>query len=314
MLLGVVAGCSGPDLTRAHFPRTTVTAAPGDGGQGEVPTGPITDPAVSAAALRTVDPCALLGGDTAGVLGEAGTPEPGDWGVCTVEVRDAGGKPVGLRLDLGESLVLADRATGGIEGLPLVENEVDEGSCFVTAVTSRDPSLGITVQVDYEAGDPCAAGYSVLRQVLAGLRGDPGTYPPEPGSLLGVDPCATVTDDVLAEVLPGEVRKRPMGLHQCRFAGHRPSAVVWFRTGYPPDADAGTPVDLGGGVRAVRQRGQTDTVECDISWQHRSSGEGPEGENVTASFTFASEEGSVDDACARALAVARDVVRRLPSS
>jgi hypothetical protein len=55
--MGAVTAC-GPDLGKANFQRTTVSARPGSDGQ--VSTGPITDPAVSLAALRVVDPCPLV--------------------------------------------------------------------------------------------------------------------------------------------------------------------------------------------------------------------------------------------------------------
>lgn len=311
LLLGVVAGCAGEDLAKANFQRTTITATPGSGGQGEVPTGPIDDPAVAPSALRTVDPCALLEGDTTGTLGTPSPPEPVEWGVCKVAVQDAGGKTLDLRLTLAEPLIVSDRASGGIQGLPLIENKTDDTSCFVTAVTKRRPSLGITAQVDYAGGDPCDPGYSVLQSVLERVHADPPTYTVQPGSLLGVDPCETVADDVLQRVL-GEVTVRPYDLHTCRFEADRPSVTVRFRTGYPPAAGEGSPIDLGNGVRGVEQRGTTDTVECEVSWVHRQRGEG-ESELASASFTFTSEEGDPGAACAKAVQVAKSVATSLPA-
>ncbi|WP_199432757.1 hypothetical protein [Qaidamihabitans albus] len=314
VLLGLLTGCGGEDLAKANYQRTTVTAAPGSGGQGEVPTGPIDDPAVAASALRTVDPCPLLDG-AAGELGQAGQPEAVEWGACRIEVRDAGGKAINLVLDLGESAVLPDQATGNVEGLPLIEKETDEATCFVTAVTARDPSLGIAVQADYRGGDPCGPGYTVLQQVIRELHAEPVTYAEEPGSLLGVDPCASVDDPVLATVLgEQELRKRPMGLHTCEFdVDERPSVNVRFRVGYPVEPDQGSPVDLGDGVTAVQRKGTTDTVECEVSWQHRPLVDGDEAELVSASFSFASEDGDGDDACGKAAEVARNIAAGLPS-
>ncbi len=94
---------------------------------------PITDPAVQAAALRTVDPCALLDSKT---LGGLGTPDQSslsssEWGECGVDVKDAGGRKIELVLRVGDQLIMSKDPVGKLEGLPLVVDGDKPGSCWV---------------------------------------------------------------------------------------------------------------------------------------------------------------------------------------
>ncbi|MEU6642036.1 hypothetical protein ABZ863_05745 [Saccharomonospora sp. NPDC046836] len=313
ILLGLVGGCAGEDLSRANFERTTVSAEPGSG-QGDVPTGPISDPAVGVSTLRTVDPCALLGSGVVDQLGTAADFYESDWGACRVEVQDAGGKTISVSLDLGESLVLASRASGSIEGLPLVESKLDDTTCIVTAVTSRDPDLGVSAQVGYEGGNACDAGYGTLQRVVQALRAGPPQYQQEPGSLVEVDACTSVDEAVLSDVLNGTVRRTPMGLHECRLADGGQSAVmVRFREGYLPDTDdeGVAPVDLGG-TQAVQRQSTIDLAECDVSWLHRPGAEEGMGELAAVTYSDYSDGMTKDDACARAVEVAKTVIPKLP--
>lgn len=142
----------------------------------------IDDPAVVAAALRTVDPCALLNDTT---LVEVGAIAPDSvsssgWGECSIDVTDVSGKTVELVLRVGDNLIMADDPTEELAGLPLVVDDEDPESCWVSVVTSYELSLGITFQVDYQGGDGCAA----LTKVLQTMHVDPPQYQqvvPAPG-------------------------------------------------------------------------------------------------------------------------------------
>lgn len=312
VLTGLLAGCAGEDLSKANFERTTVKMEPGNG-QGTVPTGPIDDPAVALPALRTVDPCPLLTGDALGDLVRTGDPLSFEWGVCSVDARDAGGKTVALRLELGESLVLADQASGNVEGLPLVETKTDDGTCFVTAITSRQPDLGIGLQVEYEGSNPCAPGHRILSSVIRQLRDTPRTYDVERDSLIETDPCASVADGTLAEVLGDEVAAEPTGLHSCQFRVGRAAVYVRFSVGYPPIPEGRTEIDLGGGHMASRKESTTDLAECNVSWQHRAVSD-EEGEQVSVDYSDYGEDATQKQACSKVTDVARSVVTTLPSA
>ncbi|PWV75732.1 hypothetical protein SAMN05421630_10791 [Prauserella marina] len=314
--LGLVSGCAGEDLARSNYQRTTITAEPGSS-PGEVPTGEITDPAVAASALRTVDPCGLLTEDTLGDVGST-TEDPyaSDWGECRASnIKDAGGKTVGISLNLGDSLVTTDNATGGIEGLPLIEDPLDEETCFVTAVTSRGPAAGIATQVTYPGGNACNAGYTVLQKVIQAVRADPPQYEQRAGTALAVDPCASVEESAVSKVLGDGALRSPSGLHACRYQGDSrgPSVSVRMRLGYPPDNKEGTPVDLGRGVKATQQASDSGNSSCKVEWQHLGVSD-DEGEIISVSYDDYSDAADVKKSCEGALAMAKGVVPKLPST
>ncbi|WP_216215490.1 DUF3558 family protein [Amycolatopsis aidingensis] len=305
----LLAGC-GPDLGKVNFQRTTVPAESG-GGQGQVPTGPIDDPAVTVSALRTVDPCGLLTPELLGELGTPGEVNASGWDGCSTRITDAGGKHILLSLRLGESISGTRTATGNVEGLPQIENKLDETSCFVTAQTSKEDGLGITAQVDYEGGDPCAPGRTALRKVIQAIHQDPPRLAEAEGSLVGVDPCTGIGDELIAEVLPGEVEQRNANLHTCRWSGSGPEVMLRFRLGYAPDD--GTEVDLGGGVTGY-QKSLASGGQCAVTWMHRplDDNQGELAELEYSSYT--AQEADGEDSCAKAVDTAKQVLGSLPGA
>jgi hypothetical protein len=311
VLSAVTAGC-GPDLGRAYYERTTVPAEPGSGGTGQVPDGPITDSAVSLEALRSVDPCALMTAEKLAVLGTAGAPRPDGWSGCDNEVRDPGGKTIELSLEIGEYVIGgADEATGSLEGLPRIEREQDAATCFVTVLTSKDPAIGITAQVGYPGGDPCRPGRNLLQQVITTLRAEPPTLPSPAGSLVAVDPCAVLGDDVAARELGAPVEKAVTGIHGCTWRGEADLAVD-FRLGFAPAADGeATEIQLGE-VTAVQEIPLPDTASCRISWRHRAT-EGDQGEIVAVNYDNYGADAATDDSCGRTRRIAEDVLGAISS-
>ncbi|GAB3478186.1 DUF3558 domain-containing protein [Amycolatopsis cihanbeyliensis] len=309
VLAVLLVGC-GPDLGKVNFQRTTVPAEAG-GGQGQVPTGPIDDPAVTVAALRTVDPCGLLTAELLGKLGTVGQANASGWDQCSTSIQDTGGKTVRLSLRFGDALSDTRSANGNVEGLPQVENKLDDTSCFVSAQTSKEDGLAITVQVDYAGGDPCAPGRTALRNVVKAVHEDPPRFAEAEGSLVGVDPCAGVEDATIAEVVPGEVQKRNVNLHTCGWSASGPEVMLEFRLAYPPDD--GTEVDLGGGVT-----GYQDTVgagaQCAVTWVHRSV-ENDRAELVELEYrNYAAEDVEAENSCGKAVETAKKVVGGLPGA
>lgn len=311
-ITGALAGCAGEDLAKANFQRTTVPPDPGSGGSGPVPTGPINDPAVAAETLRTVDPCPLLSDGALGSLGAPGDRMPSGITRCRAEVRDAGGKTVKVSLELGGFLIgSADDANGGVEGLPQIEKKQDDTHCSVAALTSKEPVIGIEVSVDYPGGEPCRPGRTVLQQVVKDLHGSPTKFPEAKGSLIPVDPCTTVDDGVIAEVIPGEVRKQATGLRGCDWKERGPNVTVEFRSAYAPTAGSdGEQVDLGEG-RVGFQKQASGGQECTVKWQHRATGEDGDDEVVVVGYLNYGTEGA-DDPCGRSLKVAQNVAAKLP--
>lgn len=312
-MVGLTAACGSVDLSKANYQRTTVPAEPGSGGQGEVPRGPIDDPAVSTETLRTVDPCALLSKDALAALGDSGRPRADDWSECRNEVTDAGGKTIDISLRLGETFGISmDKAKGNVAGLPLVENKQDPATCFTTAITDKDPDIGITVQIGYEGGDPCRTGRTLLGNIVKALHEAPGTLTEIPGSLVRLDPCATVDTKLVGELLGPAAEPELTSLHGCAWVGESPELRVDFRLGYMPSDDADTePVDLGGGVKGLREAGRTSSPSCAVTWLHLPTGQ-DKGELVKVDYTNYTADKGADDACGKAVEVAKGLVASLP--
>ncbi|WP_165777465.1 DUF3558 domain-containing protein [Amycolatopsis antarctica] len=313
-LLGTLAGCAGEDLTKANFQRTTVPPDPGSGGSGPVPSGPITDEAVTADRLRTVDPCPLLSDEAVGSLGTPDERKPSGFGRCSTTIRDAGGKTLDVTIEVGQYLLgTADDANGSVEGLPQIEKKQDESTCYVTALTSKDPALGVQIAVDYSgAGEPCRPGRTVLQQVVKDLRDGPAQIPAAQGSLVPVDPCTAVDDEVIAGLVPPEVEQQPTSLRGCQWRSRGTSVAVDFRTGYPPrPGDDGQPVDLGNGISGLSEQ-LGDSNECKITWLHRTAGEEGEDELVNVSWSNYNGEATADDPCAKVLTAAQAAAGTLP--
>lgn len=296
----------GPDLSRQNFPRTTVTAS-------AVPDGPITDPAVSFASLRTVDPCALLDARTLADLGtiQADSLDPGSLGECSVHVTDAGGKDLSLRLELADITLNTSAASGAIGGLPLLVDGPHATSCNVTGVTSRSPGYGIDLSADYAGGDPCQAAQTGLQGVLDRLHGSPAKLPQPPGSLLAVDFCAVADAGALADVLGRGSDPAVYGLHGCTWSGGVATAYLDYDVKTLPDASDGTAVDLGNGITGYQKPDNGAGRACTLEWSHRPTGNG-EGEVVTFQYENYHKDAGDDDACGKGVTVAKTLIPRLP--
>lgn len=313
--LSLLAGCAGEDLAKENFERTTVKAEPGNG-EGQVPSGPIDDPAFELTTLRTIDACGLLGDDLVGTFTPEGEALGSDWGRCARSYVDVGGKPIRVMLELGEGNVFADQATGNVGGLPLVQRSADETSCFSTAVTQRDPDIGISVLATHDqgGGDPCQSSYLALEGIVEGLRSDPPTMEQRDGSMMTVDVCEILGSDEVSGVLDTdeELRVLPSGLHFCQLSYDDVVVYAHARLGYPVSATDGVEeIELAKDVPAFREAGTTDTAECDVSWNHLGLTE-HEAELMTLSYYDYAGEASVDTACSRVTELAKAMVKTLP--
>ncbi|WP_431878125.1 DUF3558 domain-containing protein [Amycolatopsis sacchari] len=309
VLLGVLltTACGGPDLSKQNFPRTTVTAS-------AAPDSPIADPAVSLAALRTVDPCALLDSST---LADVGTPrgdgpDSSSLGECTVELTDVGGKNVRLDLKLDDITINPGAATGTVEGLPLLVRGPDGKSCSVTAVTSRSPGYGVNLDVSYQGGDPCGAGQLALRNVVRRLHSSPAKLSKPAGSLIDVDFCTILDEATITNVLGRGSDPTPYGMHGCSWNGGVATGYLDYDEKRVPAVGEGeTQVDLGGGLTGVQELRSGSGRTCSIDWLHRPTADG-EGEVVSFEYNNFHDDAANDDACGKALTVVKALLPKLP--
>lgn len=310
----VLAGCGeAVDTAKQTFPRSTVPA-------GQMDTGSSTgkprtnDPTFSNEQLRKLDPCALLSEDILSSLGTPAENRVQDFGSCSNYMEDKDGKELNITLYVGETLNGATDADDNIGGLPAFESELDDGTaCFVSAVTSTNPNLGLRVQVGGDKGaELCATGRTVLTEIVTLIRDEPPERKEKTGSIASVDPCELLDPDKLKDVVKVETTSKPYSLHWCNWDGESVGVGVWFRTGYDPkdSSDVGEPVDLGGGVTAY-QSPTEGAASCRIEWRHRSTGDDGRDEIIEVDFDN-SKAPAGDNGCPTAVAVAKLLVPALP--
>ncbi|MEV6874343.1 DUF3558 domain-containing protein [Amycolatopsis sp. NPDC051128] len=305
----------GQDLGRSNFARTTVPAAVGTG---QASDGPITDAAVAANVLRTIQPCQFLTKDALGALGlgtveEDPSPSSIAFDTCGNKVKDPGGKEIRFELEIGNTLVpRADKTTGQVGGLPLRVNKTGDTDCTVAAMTALNPDAALTLSVIYP-GDPCRPGQTLMAAVVQKLHDSPDKYSTPPGTVLTADPCAMADTAVVASAVPS-AKPAPSGLHSCEWTGTRkdPAVTVEFLPGLPPlVGDGYSKVDLGNGITGYQKQGSTSSSRCTVEWQHR-PWQGDDVELAQVDYESNDAKADADDPCGKAVTVAKNVVTKLP--
>lgn len=307
----------GQDLGKANFARTTVPAAAGTGQPGD---GPITDAAVAVNALRAVKPCQFLTKDALGALGlgtveEDPSPSSIAFETCTNKVKDPGGKEMRLEFEIGSTLLPnADKTTGQSGGLPVRVGKTDDSNCTVAAMTSLNPDMALMVTVTYD-GDPCRPGQTLVDAIVQKMHNSPEKYPTPAGTLVAADSCTVADAAAVTPVVPA-AKSAPIGLHSCEWQsnGTDPTVRVAFRPGLPPIVgDGSSKVDLGGGVTGFQKKGTTTTSRCTVEWQHR-PWQGDDVELAQVDYQNYAAQADTDDPCGKAVAVAKNVVTKLPKA
>jgi hypothetical protein len=198
---------------------------------------------------------------------------------------------------------------GVVEGLPRIEDKQDNSTCYVTALTSRSPVLGNTVNVSYPGGDPCKPGTAVLQKVVKRVHGTTPKYNVAKGTLLTVDPCASLDDSAAKEAAPA-AKKR--AIHSCSWNGSGPNLLLDLRRGATPiEGDGHQKVDLGGDVSGFQKIKTAGASQRTVKWQHRPLGNDT-GETAIVDYTYYSGDASKDDPCGKAVKLAKNVLPRLP--
>lgn len=304
LLAALLTTACGPDLSKQNFPRTTVTAS-------AAPDGPSTDDAVSFANLRTVDPCALLSPTTLADLGtiKANSQDSSSLGQCSTDLTDAGGKELSLHLQLDDITINTGNTSGTVGGLPLIVDGPDGDDCTATALISRTPGFGVSLSVSYAGGDPCGAGQTALQNVVRRLHEGPARLPQKPGSLLALDFCTLVDETTITNALGRGSDAEPYGMHGCSWTGGTATGYLDYDIRVIPDE--GTPVDLGGGVTGRQELEAGAGRQCTVSWLHLPTADG-EGEVVSFQYDNYHDDAGTDDACGKAVAVAKALVPKLP--
>jgi hypothetical protein len=325
---GGVAGCGGgTDLARVTFQRSTVPARPGEqttdpGDDGESGSGsPVTNPgdsAFTAAKLRAVDPCGLLDNDTLGAFGTPADADPGGIDECDDFMHDSAGDDLDIDLTVGEQLDEVDSTTSTADGLPVAEDKASDGkACFEKIVTQTSPTLGLELQIDYDGHDPCVPARKLAAAIVSHIRIDPPHRANAAGSLALVDPCGTLDTGTATTVLgakPDEVEAE--GLFECDWRSSGFDVTVGFSVDEDPKSDTsgGTPKPVNIGVPAYEFPSTDVFPSCEVKWTTRASVDSDgNGEVVDVEYDNIDNAPKVDT-CAKAVAAAKAVVRKVPHS
>lgn len=318
----VLGGCAGEDLAKQTFERTTVPPQPGSGGTGPVPDGRIDEPELTTAKLREIDTCELLRGEAVSQLGTLGEPLSTSPEMCGVTVTDPGNKEIRVSLSLGERLYSGrDEATGGMDGLPLIETR-DDSSCTDKVLTEEEPAeVGISLQVTYDDGEPCGASRKVLAKIIQRLKADPPKLDADSDSLLLEDPCDSLPRSELTTLLGDDPVSSPYLLHGCTASSTESSSSgsvsLTFSFNYPPLATSNAKdVRLSSTVTGIQSYYDPNTEVCQVEWEHKkfSSQTSRDGEAVKVDYSSYTGDGKATDACKKAVRLAKAVLRELPAA
>ncbi|WP_020657319.1 hypothetical protein [Amycolatopsis benzoatilytica] len=307
-----LSACGGPNLGKENFARTTVPASGGG-----VSDGPITDPAVTQAVLRDLKPCQFVDQTAMAQLGQPKSdpvPSSTDFASCRGSATDPGGKEVRASVDIGDIVLSADKTTGAVGGLPQVEVP-DVGStsgCVVSALTGRNPNIGVSFRVDYDGGDACAAGRKLVATAVQKLHASPQKYTPGPGSVVALDPCTLLDQSAVEAAVKGG---KPLltGLHNCTW-GLIPSVLVTMRPGVAPsEGDGWLKADVGTPNQAYSKAGNSSGAGCKVAWKHR-QWLNDQVEVVQLEYLNQDGDQQKDDPCGKVVALAKNLASKLPAA
>jgi hypothetical protein len=320
-VLGAVAGCgpsSGIGLAKVTFQRTTIPAGatgPADSGGSTAGSGgvPITgsdDAAFAPAKLRLISPCGMLDADTVGALGSDSDPVLVDFGECDDDMSDADDNDLDITLTLGDQID-THSASRTIDGLPVSEDHNDE-DCAERVITQQDPTLAVTVDVDYESGDPCATALKLVPPIISRIRANPPLLSGADATLAGVDPCGTVDTGTVHDVVGSDADMSIEGLHECTWDNDGTELSVDLTEGPPPNSDdtEGTPKPISFAGISGFEVSSTDVFpSCEIKWTVRP---GTEDDDQQVDVEFDDIENQHLDTCGKALTVATAAAGKLP--
>ncbi|PXY17684.1 hypothetical protein BAY59_35725 [Prauserella coralliicola] len=298
---GVLAGTL-LDVTKSS-PGTAVPVA--QGAPSATSTGPPAP--LSAAGLRSVDPCRVLGGDLEPKIDV-------HFFSCTYEAPDGRW----LDLQLGDRVPTDAVVTDEIARLPAsVGPAGGEGRCTAIALIPGQETHGISVTTSPGVGDtidpdPCGTARATLTEAIGALREGGAGWQDARGTLATVDPCALTDDAELGDLFGVVVGTEPDGLHECRWDVGGTVEVTLERAVSPGRGGQDeSPVELG--ERTVYQQEFPDagSPACGVSWAHVPVEEGFT-EVVRVLYRATASGADAADVCGQTRRLAERIMPRLP--
>jgi hypothetical protein len=271
-----VSGCSASGeigLAKVTFQRTTIPAEPSGGGgsgsssSGNVPIGNAGG-AFSTAKLRTLDACGLLDRDTLSAFGDPSDPSPDGLGECDVDVDDSQGNDLDVNLTVGDQLSV-DSGSSTVDGMPISEKKEDS-DCSERIITQTHPTLAVTIDVDYDGQDACAAARKLVDPVIRHIRDNPPQVSAADAKLTSVDPCGTLDTGTVATVVGAGSEQSTEGLFRCDWDADDYELSVSYSYGEDPATDdtEGTPKPVTvSGVSAAELLSTDVFPSCEVKWK-----------------------------------------------
>jgi hypothetical protein len=296
--------------------------------------------------LATIEPCGLTDPEVFAEFGAAEFGPPESLGYCTVVVTPgASGTDSFRRQDAEEVTIMVGDVLRPSDDIPFLPTEkledVGDGihttrpkdtdvSCWQTLVFAEDDlALSVRSRMSPTAGptptcDMVAAGMAKVVEVVT--AGQVGHRSPAPNSLVSLDPCDLVADEVIT-ALPGFAGARRVASvdrHTCVWRdpadASAPRAKVTFGVDGPPGSRHTPGADVGpvaGRPMVVTRSGRTCTVETrHIPFEDAAGAPGfVESVAVDVETPGGFDESAADDeVCAGARAVAEALWPRLPGA
>ncbi|WP_409462035.1 protein kinase domain-containing protein [Amycolatopsis sp. GA6-003] len=221
---------------------------------------PPPDP-LSAAALRRVDPCKLLGPDSlpkSGKLLAAGDPDS-QYDRCgyffdrSAELSDRSL----LSLELGVRMSGKKGQPTKVGALDAIQNQ-ESDDCSLAVSNPATPDYGIEVSARRTAQTSCGIAKEAMDVVLKKLRDNPEPYPNVEKTLRQADLCAPELKKPLQDATAQTLRSEVQGLHECNWQGR---TTYLLKTWHVKSLD-NAETKIGNAYLSVRQEGDS----CVVAW------------------------------------------------
>ncbi|MFF5988839.1 serine/threonine-protein kinase [Prauserella flavalba] len=305
LVVGGVLAATLLDVTRSS-PGTAVPVAQG-GTSTTTPTSTGPPAPLSAAGLRSVDPCRVLGGELKPKIDV-------HFFSCTYEAPDGRW----LDLQLGDRVPSDAAVTDEIAGLPAsVGPAKGEGRCTAIALIPDQETHGVSVTTspgvgDAPEADPCGTARNTLTEAIGALRQGGAGWRDAKGTLATVDPCSLTDDAEVGELFDVVIGTEPDGLHRCSWDVGGPVDITLERAVQPGKGGLDeSPVRVGGRTVYQQANPAAGSPSCQVSWAHIPVEEGFT-EVVRVKYYALGSGADVDDVCGKVHRLAERIMPRLP--
>ncbi|GAB0108197.1 hypothetical protein JMUB6875_72060 [Nocardia sp. JMUB6875] len=279
---------------------------------------PRTNPALdlTAAELRLLDVCAVLDKAVAGKLGtRTGDPQATPEGGCATTVADAAQRKVHYTFDIPDHAIGVGQLTPTgrtVAWAPILSAGAADNKCDNVVVTQSGDAVALRMSA--EETDPAAqpgAACTAAEQALVAVVQQLTEFAPQrqlpPGSVLRLDPCTAVRDNLIREVA-GELTDHQRTPHACTTVGRSGWVRVDLVDQSRPDRGEWTYETVRTGEFTAYVTGARSANDCYLTYLVRPT----EKDNAEQLKLTVSDLSNSPDACGKAEKLLADAIPRLP--